>query len=344
MTAPASIAFCDGKFLPLDQARVGALDAGLQHAVGLFETMLGGVRSDQPDAQPHTQPWIVDLDAHTQRLAQSALELGLSTDLRPQALADAALQTVARSALPRARVRLTITGGDLNLLTRPAPGAPAQRALPTVLITATPATTYPAEMLARGVLVTLADTKANPFNPHESHKTLNYWWRLRELQLAGAKGAAEALVFDVTNHLVGGCVSNVFVVRQGVALTPFARGEEGIGPDGPTPDGDPDVQVARAKGSYLPSPTLPGVTRARVLDWLALGASAHPALAGVRTQRRALTISDVLDADEVFLTNSSWGILPVTRVEGRTIGAAPSAGSVGPITTALVQTWAKWTA
>jgi len=348
-----STVLLNGEFLDLSSARVSALDASVQHAVGLFETMLAGVgpatlasdgpRPNGPDAD--RQPWVIDLDQHIERLCTSAAELGLSTDLRPLALQEAVLATVARSALPRARVRLTITGGDLNMLSQARaaardPNRAGQPAVPlahpTVLCVAQPATVYPQPMLDHGVMVTLADAKANPFDPTAAHKTLNYWWRLRELQAAGAKAAAEALVFDVTNHLAGGCVSNAIIIKGNALLTPFARGEEGFGPSGP--EADQDAAPRRAAGHYLPSAVLPGVTRARVLAWAELGSAVHPALAGLRVQRRMLTINDVLTADELLLTNSSWGVLPVTRVEGRTIAA----GIPGPISHALVELWARW--
>ena len=44
--------------------------------------------------------------------------------------------------------------------------------------------------------------------------------------MAGSKRAAEALVLQVTNYLAGGCVSNAFIVKDGVLVTPIARGEE----------------------------------------------------------------------------------------------------------------------
>jgi len=46
-------------------------------------------------------------------------------------------------------------------------------------------------------------------------------------------------------------------------------------------------------------------------------------------------IDDLLDADEVFLTNSSWGVLPVVRIESRDIAA----GTVGDLTTTLRNAW-----
>ncbi|HCT45297.1 MAG TPA: hypothetical protein DF699_08800, partial [Phycisphaerales bacterium] len=49
---------------------------------------------------------------------------------------------------------------------------------------------------------------------------------------------------------------------------------------------------------------------------------------GIKTTKRMMTIDDLLDADEVFLANSSWGVLPVVRIEAETIGD----GKVGEVT------------
>ena len=301
--------FLNGAFTTQDDARISVFDAGLQHGVGLFETMLGGIRDDD-DA------WVLRLDEHLGRLIASARELGLTDQLRPAPLAEAVRSTVARSGLARARIRLTITGGDLNLLVKgKTPASPIQ---PTILIVAQPATEYPDQMFDQGVTAVIADMKANPLDPLAGHKTLNYWGRLRELQTAAARGAGEALVFQVTNHLAGGCVSNCFVVSDGVLLTPIARGEEG---------GTGDAATSAPSGPAIPSPVLPGITRGFILDWATRR--------GIRLQRRMITISDVLGADEVFLTNSSWGVLPVVRLEKEAIGT----GAVGEISALARDAW-----
>ena len=287
--------FLNGAFVEPGEARVSAFDAGMQHAVGLFETLTAGNRGGDVRAER--------LAEHVDRLCASARDLGLSNDLRRDALIDAVLLTVKRSGLARARVRVTITAGDLSAGPRPAPGVtPPPPQSPTVLILAQPATDYPEAMFERGVRVAIADARANPFNPTEGHKTLNYWWRLRELHRASAKGAAEALVFQITNHLAGGCVSNAFVVKGGVLLTPFARDDE---------------------GATLPSPVLPGVTRAALLE--------AAAELGLEARRQMITIDEVLGAEEVFLTNSSWGVLPVVAVERESIAD----GKPGPMTVRL---------
>jgi branched-subunit amino acid aminotransferase/4-amino-4-deoxychorismate lyase len=247
---------------------------------------------------------VVLLMEHIERLRGSAKELGLSDSLRPEALADAVLAAAAKADLDRARVRLTITGGDLNLLEAGAGTGPVD---PTVLIAVTPAQAYPDAMFDRGVGVTIADWKANPLDGFQGHKTVWYWPRLQELQKAAAKGAGEALVFGVSNHAVGGCVSNLVCVKGGEIVTPVARGEEQQG--------------------AMPSPVLPGCTRHWLLD--------RADDLGVVIHRRMVTIDDVLDADEVFLTNASWGVLPVVRVESREIGEAKPGG----LTRRLLAEW-----
>lgn len=286
--------FLNGEFLEADQARVSAFDAGLTHGVGLFETM----SAVMPEGG---EPEIIRVNDHLDRLAASAKALRLSDDLRKPALAEAIKRTVVKCGLARQRVRLTITGGDLNPVSAARSGG--QPHDPMVMVVAQPATEYPDEMFEQGVVAGLADLKANPFDPMASHKTLNYWSRLSALQGVSAMGAAEALVFQVTNHLCGGCVSNAIIVKNGELFTPIVRGEETEG--------------------ALPSPVLPGVTRAEVLD--------HARRLDLMTTSKMLTIDDVLDADELMLTNSSWGILPVVRVEAQEIGG----GVVGEVTKKL---------
>lgn len=287
----------NGEFIDPAHATVSAFDAGFQHAVGLFETI--HARNGRA----------AFLWRHLARLQNSARELGLSSDLRINPLAEAINRTIERAELPDARVRVTITAGDTNLLAAARAGA-TDEPQATVLIVAQPATTYPEAMFERGVVVGVAEPRLNPLDPTLGHKTINYWMRLRELQIASQRGGAEALFFTLSNHLAGGAVSNLFLVKQGVLYTPIARGEE--------PTGD---------GRALRSPVLPGVTRSAIFDFAKdIGAD---------TDIRMLTINDLLDADEVFLTNSSWGVLPVVQVEGGHIADAKP----GPLTRDLRARW-----
>ena len=281
------------------EARLGLFDAGVQHAIGLFETMLARDGA------------VLDFEPHLERMASSARELRLFDPLRIEPLAEAVQQTLARSGLRDARIRITLTAGDMG---RPFAGANAdgnageQRApMPTVAIHVQPPTRYPDELFEKGVAVAIAENRANPLDFFAGHKTLMYWPRIAAVQRAAEVGCAEALWFTVTNHLASGSVSSVFLVQDGRVRVPFARGEE--------PEG------------AMRAPVLPGCTRAKVIMW-AEGE-------GRPVERANLTVEDVLAAEEIFLTNSSWGVLPVVRVERHEVGG----GAPGPVARAMRARW-----
>ena len=280
--------FLNGKMLPPDQASLPVDDAGLQHAVGLFETM----------SAHHGK--VFRQTEHLNRLAESARQLGLSPSLDTQALAQAVEQTIAHNKIDQARIRLTITAGSLSMLSG---GSPPKAPAGTVLIQPTEPTVYDPQYFEKGVTVLVAPPGANPFDPLAGHKTLSYWARLRTLRQAASAGAGEAIWLNVSNHLASGSISNIFLVKEGELLTPIARGEEA--------------------DKALPAPVLPGITRAAVIELAEkLGVTVH---------KRMLSIEDLLGVDEVFLTNSSWRILPVSTVEKSPIGN----GQAGDLTKRL---------
>ncbi|MSR69963.1 MAG: hypothetical protein EXS17_06430 [Phycisphaerales bacterium] len=270
----------NGRFVELADAKVSLFDAGFQHGVGLFETMTARNGS------------VFRAMTHLERLKESAVQLGLLEVLQLEPLADAIALTLDKNQATQARVRLTLTAGDLRMLKSPGVASEAPRSDPTIAIVVQPPTPYPAELFARGVRVCVAAAKLNGHDPFAGHKTVWYWPRLAELQLAASMGSAESIFFTTANRVACGAVSNIFVVSSGVVRTPPARGE-GTG---------------RAQ-----SPVLPGVTRGVVLECAKE--------LGLTAETGELTIDDLLAADEVFLTNSSWGVLPVVAVERTSIGA-----------------------
>ena len=60
------------------------------------------------------------------------------------------------------------------------------------------------------------------------------------------------------------------------------------------------------------SAVLPGVTRAAILE---LAKSA-----GIETRLERIDVNQLLDADEIFLTNSIMQVMPVCRIERKPIG------------------------
>jgi branched-chain amino acid aminotransferase len=59
---------------------------------------------------------------------------------------------------------------------------------------------------------------------------------------------------------------------------------------------------------------------------------------GLPVEIRAVPAEALRAAQEVFLSTSGGGVLPVTRVDHRTIGD----GQPGPVTRRLVQTYWAW--
>lgn len=127
------------------------------------------------------------------------------------------------------------------------------------------------------------------------HKTLNYLANIRARRAAVAAGFDEALFLTPAGIVIEGATTNLFVVRDGVAHTPS-----------------------------LASGPLPGIARAQIL-----------ALLGPERCRETLvTHSDLLRADEVFVTNALLGVMPVGRIDDRTFDLAKA-----PFTRALADTY-----
>ncbi len=109
---------------------------------------------------------------------------------------------------------------------------------------------------------------------------------LAHLELRGTD-AEQGLLIDTTEHVVGGTSSNVFAIRKGRLLTP---------------------SIARAG--------VKGVMRRVVLT--AAGEL------GLEAVERDLTLDDVANADELFMTNALFGIWPVASLDGNPGSARPN--------------------
>jgi branched-chain amino acid aminotransferase len=75
---------------------------------------------------------------------------------------------------------------------------------------------------------------------------------------------------------------------------------------------------------------LHGITRQTVIDM----AQAE----GLTVETRALPLDELLEADEVFLSSSGGGVIPVARVDDRSF----SNGAAGPVATRLRQRYFDW--
>lgn len=292
---PATV-WLNGNFIEESEASVSLRDTGLLHAAGVFTTMRSyGGR-------------VFRLKQHLGRLRTSCEALFIPLTCKDAVLEQAVIELLRRNELSDARLRYTITRGHAQQ--DPVHGL---RLEPSAFLSTTELEPYPAEFYQRGMTVILLDEqKLNPYDIQAGHKTLNYLSRLSALREANRRGAGEALWFNVHNYLQSGSISNVFIVKDGSLITP------------PTPAEMLDRAIAEQL-AYPKSAVLPGITRAAVVELAAA--------ADIPVQLGAIDVNLLLEADEVFLTNSIMQIMPVCRIERKAIGA----DKPGPVTLDLTQ-------
>ena len=95
----------------------------------------------------------------------------------------------------------------------------------------------------------------------------------------------------------------------------------------------PGFNVFAVNGGRLVTPAegvLEGVTRRTVLEMAQS--------LGIPVEARALPAGEARRADEVFLSTSGGGVLPVTRIDGQPVAN----GEVGPLTRRLADTYWQW--
>jgi len=240
---------------------------------------------------------------HLRRLRDSCEALFIPLPFHDVAIIGAVSELLRQNELLDARLRLTVTRGVAQH--DPLHGMHLH---PTVFMTAAPLEPYPAEFYEKGLTVILLDEqKLNPYDIQAGHKTLNYFSRLAALREANRRGAGEALWFNVHNYLQSGSISNVFIVKGGVLWTPPTKSE------------------SREDASAV----LPGITRGAVIE---LAQSAR-----IEVKRAPIDVNALLDADEVFVTNSIMNVMPVCRIERKAIGG----DRPGEITRALGDAYQK---
>ena len=222
-------------------------------------------------------------ERHLDRLGATCETLGMA-DAVPDDLRERVDATLAANDLRDAYVRVSVTRG-----VQPGTLTPARDVDPTVVVYAEP--------LPRGGTagdpawdapadVRSVGTRRIPDDglPVDA-KTHNYLnGILARLELRGSD-ADESLMCDADGCVAEGATSNVFFVVEGTLKTP-------------------------ERGTILP-----GITREAVLE------AAERASVPVETGR--YTVEEVADAAEAFLTNTTWELRPIGRLDGTAIGGGP---------------------
>lgn len=163
---------------------------------------------------------------------------------------------------------------------------------PTLFIIASKISLYPQEYYDNGLaIVTVPTRRISPAALPPTVKSLNYLNNILGKIEAKQFGALEAIMLNDQGYVAECTADNVFVVHKGEILTPPA-----------------------SQGA------LKGITRSTILD-IAKDL-------GIPLREVNMTRYDVWCADECFLTGSGAEVIPVVKLDGRSIGT----GKPGPVT------------
>jgi branched-chain amino acid aminotransferase len=185
----------NGSFVDQHAPVLRADDHGITVGDGVFESM------KVVDGRPFA------LTRHLRRLASSASGLGIDIDL--DGVRAAVAKVLAVDTLPRARLRITVTGG-------PSPFATDRGgAAPTIMVATSPLSEWPAT----------GDVAIVPWTRNERAataglKTTSYADNVVALRYAHDRGAAEAVLANTVGDLCEGTGTNVFLEVDGVLVTP----------------------------------------------------------------------------------------------------------------------------
>jgi branched-chain amino acid aminotransferase len=191
--------------MPPHEARVSPFDFGFLYGDGLFETLrtYGGA------------PF--RLRAHLERLRSGVEALGIPGVPPLSVLEEWIGKTLARSALPEAYLRITVTRGRGQRGLDPS-GCEAA----TVFIAALPLRP-PAASFETGLQAVFLWPRHSGEQPPPTLKSTSYQRGVLARSRLVREGAGEGFFLDEHGHVTEGSVSNVFAVHQGALLTPPAH-------------------------------------------------------------------------------------------------------------------------
>ena len=260
------IIYLDGRFVPEEEARVSVFDHGLLYGDGVFE----GIRAYNGK--------IFRLDEHLARLYDSAKAIDLAIPLTKAEMTEVIKETLRQNSLRDAYIRPIVTRGrgDLGL-------DPLKCAKPTVIVIAVTWGAMYGDLYEKGLrAICVSVRRTPPESMPPNVKSLNYLNNILAKIEANHRGVDEAIFFDTKGHVSEGSGDNIFVVKDGVIITP------------------PTLNNLR------------GITRMVVLE--------IAAKMGITVLERDLGYFDLYTADEVFVTGTAAEVAPIREIDGRVIG------------------------
>jgi len=256
----------NGKLMPRDDAKVSVFDSVVQGGDAVWE----GLRVYRGR--------IAALDEHLQRLQNSAKTLAFTSVPSSEDVRNAIFDTLEANGMrDDTHIRLTLTRGE-KVTSGMNPRFNQSGCCLIVL-----AEWKPPVYSDNGIRVITASTRRNTPQCLDSkihhNNLLNNILASIEANVAGVDSA---IMLDIDGFVAETNDTNLFIVRDGTVLTPFADA------------------------------CLPGLTRRMILDIC----SAQ----GIPATEYRMSISEVYCADEVFTSGTMGELTPILEADGREIG------------------------
>lgn len=262
----------NGRLVPADVVQLPAEDRGVRYGESVFTTIR--VHRGKP----------FRLDRHVERMAHTLAtpSFGFSHAVSAATLTRDIARLVQANGLYEGRARYMVTAGAGN----PTLVTLAGNLRPSTLLELTPLPDFE-PLRTNGARVHVTSVRRVRGCQFARHKLGSYMPNMVARREAVAAGHDEGILTDGEGALLEGAFTNLFLVRDGMLLTPHVE-RDGV---------------------------LPGVQRELVLE-VADGMQ-------VLTSQEPLLPALVTGASEAFLTNSIAGILPIRQLGTRQFNPVP---------------------
>ena len=263
----------NGRVFDQEHAVISVFDHGFLYGEGVYETL----------RTYNGQPFL--FDRHMRRLRASAGMVALDVPIGDAEIDARFRETMRAAGLGEstgreAYIRILVTRG-IGELTYDLAACPN----PSIVVIVKPNVEPSREAFERGVKVALVPIVRNhPDTVNPRIKSNNLLNNALAMQEAFKRGAYEGVMRNYKGQLAECTQSNLFIVKNGVAMTP-----------------------------PLDAGLLPGITREFLFE---VGADV-----GITVRDAELHDDDLLGADEAFLTSTTREAVPIVQVDDRTIGS-----------------------
>ena len=269
-----SIAFLDGDYMPIEQAKISPLDRGFLFGDGIYEVV------------PSYAGKMVGFAPHIARMKDGLEAIGIQLDWSVNDWATLCNRLISEN-----------NAGNLGIYLHVSRGADSKRfhAFPENVTPTVFAYTFeiaPAPIADKSLVKAKKASTSRDLRWERCQiKSTALLGNVLHFQHGYEQGSDETLLFNASNQLTEASACNVFIVKNGVVSTP-----------------------------PLDNQKLPGITRQIVIDVLRNDGQ-------IAVEERIVTMTEVANADEVWITSSSKEIAPITEIDGKPVGD----GTVGDI-------------